>query len=203
MSEPNKSKRLPNPLLEDRFLEAFRFALDKHRTQRRKGSDVPYIAHLMGVTAIVLEAGGNEDQAIAALLHDVVEDQGGAPVLEEIGRKFGARVRHIVDGCTDAYTEPKPEWDIRKRQYIARVAQEDEETRLVSAADKLYNARSILHDYRQIGDEIWRRFTKGKQGTLWYYDALIHTFKQAGSNPVVDELERVVGELKKLVNGQG
>src|SRR5207244_460094 len=113
-----------------RFLRAFQFAADKHAGQTRKASTIPYIAHLMGVASLVLEAGGDEDLAIAALLHDVVEDCGGAPMLEEIRRRFGSRVAHIVDGCTDAYTSPKPSWRERKEQYLKRLATEDSDTRL-------------------------------------------------------------------------
>ena len=152
-----------------RFLRAFVFAAEKHKGQTRKASSIPYIAHLMGVASLVLEAGGDEDLAIAALLHDVVEDCGGVPMLKEVRRRFGARVAKVVDGCTDAYTDPKPPWRERKEKYIARLRNEDQETRLVSAADKLNNVRSILSDYRAVGESIWSRFNGGREGTLWYY----------------------------------
>src|SRR5436853_2381028 len=129
-----------------RFLRAFLFAAEKHAGQTRKASTIPYIAHLMGVTSQVLEAGGDEDLAIAALLHDVVEDCGGAPMLREVRRRFGRRVAKVVDGCTDTDTNPKPPWRERKENYLARLKNEDAETRLVSAADKLNNVRSILSD---------------------------------------------------------
>src|SRR5438552_9523955 len=138
--------------LSRRFDEALRFASKKHGGQTRKGTDVPYIAHLMGVASLVLEAGGDEDLAIAALLHDVVEDCGGVPMLREVRRRFGVRVAKIVDGCTDADTFPKSPWRERKETYIARLKKEDAETRLVSAADKLNNVRSILSDYRAVGE---------------------------------------------------
>ena len=131
-----------------RFLRAFQFAAEKHAGQTRKASTIPYIAHLMGVASLVLEAGGDEDLAIAALLHDVVEDCGGAPMLKEVRRRFGTRVAKVVDGCTDADTDPKPPWRERKEKYIRRLKKEDADTRLVSAADKLNNVRSILSDYR-------------------------------------------------------
>lgn len=136
--------------------------------------------------------------AIAALLHDAVEDQGGLPRLREIRKKFGKRVGHIVDGCTDAYTEPKAPWLDRKRDYIARVAGEDQEVRLVSAADKLSNARETLFELRVHGDAVFERFAGKKIGTLWYYRELITTFRRAGSNPLVEELDRVVTELESL-----
>lgn len=206
MPDGAKPQRLPNPLLEERFLEAFRYALDKHRTQRRKGSDIPYIAHLMSVSSIVLEAGGDEDQAIAALLHDVVEDQGGAPVLDEIRERFGERVTRIVHGCTDSFVvqdEEKRPWRERKEDYIRRVATEGADTRLVSAADKLANSRAIVSDLRAHRDDVWKRFKGGKEGTLWYYDALVHTFQQAGTNRVVEELALVVTEMRRLAAEQG
>ena len=135
-----------------RFLRAFNFAVEKHAGQTRKASTIPYIAHLMGVASLVLEFGGDEDLAIAALLHDVVEDCGGAPMLKEVRRRFGSRVAKIVDGCTDSDTYPKTPWRERKETYIRHLKTADAETRLVSAADKLNNVRSILSDYREVGE---------------------------------------------------
>jgi (p)ppGpp synthase/HD superfamily hydrolase len=148
----------------------------------------------------VIEYGGDEDMAIAALLHDAVEDQGGLPRLREIRRKFGKRVAHIVDGCTDTYTEPKPPWMDRKRAYVRRVAEESAEVQFVSAADKLSNARETLHDLRVHGDEVFDRFAGKKEGTLWYYRALVEEFGKAGSSPLVDELDCVVTELESFVS---
>src|ERR1700680_358105 len=156
-----------------RFLRAFLLAAQKHSGQTRKTSTIPYIAHLMGVASLVLEAGGDEDLAIAALLHDVVEDCGGTPMLKEVRRRFGKRVAHVVDGCTDAYTDPKPPWRERKETYIRHLKKTDAETRLVSAADKLNNVRSILADYREVGESIWARFNGGREGTLWDYWGLL------------------------------
>jgi len=189
--------------LSRRFDEALRFASKKHGGQTRKGTDVPYIAHLMGVASLVLEAGGDEDMAIAALLHDVVEDCGGAPMLEEIRRRFGSRVAHIVDGCTDAYTSPKPPWRERKEQYLKRLATEDSDTRLVSAADKLHNARAILTDYRESGESTWEKFTGKREGTLWYYRQLVKEFSRGKDNRLTNEMERVVSELEKLAATNG
>ena len=156
------------------------------------------IGHLLSVTSIVIEYGGDEEMAIAALLHDAVEDQGGMQRLREIRRKFGKRVAQIVEGCTDSYTEPKPPWMDRKRAYVARVAGESEDVRLVSAADKLSNTREVLHDFRVRGESVFERFQGKKEGTLWYYRALVDEFRKAGSNPLVEELGRVVTELKSL-----
>jgi (p)ppGpp synthase/HD superfamily hydrolase len=136
--------------------------------------------------------------AIAALLHDAVEDQGGLPRLREIRKKFGKRVAHIVDGCTDAHTEPKPPWMERKRAYVDGVAGESAEVRFVSAADKLSNVRETLHDLRAEGEIVFDRFAGKKEGTLWYYRALVTEFRKAGGNPLVDELDRAVTELESL-----
>ena len=184
-----------------RFLRAFSFAAEKHAGQTRKASTIPYIAHLMGVASLVLEAGGDEDLAIAALLHDVVEDCGGMPMLKEVRRTFGSRVARIVDGCTDAYTEPKPPWRDRKEKYIRRLKTEDGETRLVSAADKLNNVRSILSDYRVVGESVWLRFAGGREGTLWYYRTLRDEFLRHQRNRITLDLELAVNELESLAEG--
>jgi|SRR5580700_2604622 (p)ppGpp synthase/HD superfamily hydrolase len=179
-----------------RFQRAFLFAAKKHAGQTRKASTIPYIAHLMGVASLVLEFGGDEDMAIAALLHDVVEDCGGAPMLKEVRRKFGSRVAKIVDGCTDSDTDPKPPWRERKETYLRHLKTADAETRLVSAADKLNNVRSILSDYREVGELIWARFNGGREGTLWYYRALLQEFLRRNPNRLVREFELAVRKLE-------
>ncbi len=189
------------PRLSQRFDEAYQYASRLHASQLRKGTQVPYISHLMSVAALVLEAGGSEDAAIAALLHDAVEDQGGKPVLEDIRARFGERVAQIVADCTDADTTPKPPWLERKKTYIANLAKASEESHLVSAADKLHNARAVLADYRVQGESLWSRFAGKKDGTLWYYRSLVDAFRRTGKNPLVDELDRVVTELEKLARG--
>jgi (p)ppGpp synthase/HD superfamily hydrolase len=181
-----------------RFLRAFQFAAEKHARQARKASTIPYIAHLMGVTSLVLEAGGDEDMAIAALLHDVVEDCGGAPMLKEVRRRFGKRVAHIVEGCTDSDTDPKPPWRERKENYLQHLKTADAETRLVSAADKLNNVRSILTDHRGIGESVWARFNGGRDGTLWYYRALRDEFLRRKSNRLTRDFDLAVRELESL-----
>jgi (p)ppGpp synthase/HD superfamily hydrolase len=185
-------------MFSSRFIAALGYAARLHARQVRKRTERPYIGHLLGVTSIVIEYGGDEEMAIAALLHDAVEDQGGEPRLREIRSKFGKRVAHIVDGCTDSYAEPKPPWMERKRVYVARVAGESAEVRMVSAADKLSNARETLHDIRVHGDSIFDRFAGKKRGTLWYYRALVKEFRKAGNTPLVEELNRVVTELESL-----
>jgi (p)ppGpp synthase/HD superfamily hydrolase len=181
-----------------RFLRAFQFAAEKHSGQTRKASTIPYIAHLMGVASLVLEAGGDENLAIAALLHDVVEDCGGKPMLKEVRRRFGNRVAKIVDDCTDAYTDPKPPWRERKESYIRRLKKADAGARLVSAADKLNNVRSILSDYRVIGESVWSRFNGGRQGTLWYYRTLRKEFLRDKANRITTDLDLAVNELESL-----
>src|SRR5271155_5187018 len=152
----DKARPLPKRPLGKRFDRALLYATAAHGAQFRKGTSRPYIAHLLGIASIVLTHGGDEDEAIAALLHDAVEDQGGKPRLREIRKKFGPRVARIVDGCTDADTIPKPPWLERKKSYIRHIRSADSSTCLVSAADKLYNAREILDDYRVHGDRLWQ-----------------------------------------------
>lgn len=187
-------------MLSDKFTEALVYAAQLHATQIRKGSGVPYIAHLLGVASIALEYGANESEAIAALLHDAIEDQGGAKIRDEIQQRFGETVAQIVEGCTDTDLTPKPPWRDRKEAYLAHISHTSASVRLVSAADKLYNCQSILKDYRQIGDEIWQRFTGKKEGTLWYYRSLVNAFRQVETTPLIEELDRVVSELEQLVN---
>lgn len=177
------------------FEKAFRFANKLHAEQTRKGSDIPYINHLMGVAALVGEAGGTEEQVIAALLHDAVEDQGGAPVLKKIRKRFGDTVAAIVEACTDTDVTPKPPWRERKEAYIAHLAHAPEPALLVSAADKLYNCRTIITDVRAHGRRAFERFKAGREGVLWYYAALVEAFIRRGRTPIVDELERCVEEL--------
>ena len=186
------------PKLGPRFEEAILFAARKHSGQTRKQSHVPYVAHLLSVTALVLEASGDEEQAIAAVLHDVVEDCGGAPVLAEVRERFGARVAHIVEGCTDTDAVPKPPWRARKEHYLRHLRQAGEDVRLVTAADKLHNVRSIVADYRHVGEAVWKRFAGRRDGTLWYYRAVLDILREDSSSRLVNDLERVVLELEHL-----
>ena len=188
-------------MISNRYAEAFAYALELHREQVRKGTNIPYISHLISVSGLVLEHGGTEVEAIAALLHDAVEDQGGPPTLAEIRRRFGDEVAAIVEGCSDTDVTPKPPWRKRKENYVARVCHAPRSVRLVSAADKLHNARSILADYRLLGEAVWSRFTGGKDGTLWYYRALVAAYRDAAGDPIpmalLTELDRVVTELEQ------
>jgi (p)ppGpp synthase/HD superfamily hydrolase len=194
-----KRTSLKPPALGKRLQRAFRYAAEQHAGQTRKQSAVPYLSHLMAVTALVLEGGGDENMAIAALLHDVVEDCGGMPRLREVRRMFGARVAKIVEGCTDSFADPKLPWIIRKNEYLRRLKHEDAETRLVSASDKLHNVRTVIADYRRDGESIWKRFSGGRDGTLWYYRALSDEFQRRKPNRSTRELAIAVAELEKTV----
>ena len=186
--------------LSARFEEGLVYATRLHARQVRKGSGVPYVSHLLGVCALVLEFGGDEDQAIAALLHDAVEDQGGDATRQEIRRRFGERVAAIVDGCSDSDTMPKPPWKPRKEAYIAGLRKANADVRLVSAADKVHNARTLTADYRQQGENLWSRFRGGREGTLWYYRELVRTFWDTGPQAIADELAQAVEDLELLVS---
>lgn len=194
-----KITSLKPPALGPRLQRAFRYAAEKHDGQTRKQTAVPYLSHLMAVASLVLEAGGDEDMAIAALLHDVVEDCGGMPRLREVRMQFGSRVAKIVEGCTDSFGEPKPEWVERKKDYLCEVKHADVETRLVSASDKLHNVRTILADYRQHGEDIWERFSGKREGTLWYYRALSDEYQRRNPNRITRELEIAVAQLEHAV----
>ena len=183
-----------------RFEAALIFATRLHATQVRKATHIPYIAHILAVTSIAIEHGANEDEAIAALLHDAVEDQGGQATAEEIRRRFGDTVAEIVLACSDTDVTPKPPWRERKAAYIAHARTASASVKLVSAADKLHNMRSILTDYRALGDALWDRFKGGKEGTLWYYRALVGALRDERIAVLVDELERAVSELETSVN---
>jgi (p)ppGpp synthase/HD superfamily hydrolase len=181
-----------------RFASAFAYACKLHEGQLRKGTRIPYVSHVLGVASIALEFGASEDEAIAALLHDGAEDAGGAPVIDEIGTRFGAAVAAIVAGCSDTFETPKPPWLARKQAYISHLATASPSVLLVSAADKLHNVRTLISDYRQIGEALWSRFTGGRQGTLWYYRSLADCFLKLSGNRLAVELDLAVHELEGL-----
>jgi (p)ppGpp synthase/HD superfamily hydrolase len=188
------------PLLTRRFDEALLYASKMHRTQLRKDTAIPYFSHPLGVASLVLEHGGNEDEAIAALLHDVVEDCGGEPRLVEIHSQFGPAVADIVKGCTDG--KPGEEriaatWLQRKVAYVEHLGSASPSVRLVSFCDKLHNARAILTDYVVIGDELWRRFNAGKENQMKYYRSLADASKGRVPQRVSDTLEQVVSEIER------
>ena len=164
--------------LTSRFDRAVSFARVAHAAQQRKGTSIPYISHLLGVASLVLEMGGDEDEAIAALLHDAVEDTGGVGVAMEaaIRAEFGDDVARIVVANSDTDEKPKPPWRERKQAYLDSLPGKARDELLVSLADKLHNARAVLSDHHQIGDEIWPRFKEGRDSQLWYYDELVRHF---------------------------
>jgi (p)ppGpp synthase/HD superfamily hydrolase len=180
----------------EKFEHALLYAAQLHKDQVRKETSTPYITHLLAVASIVGENGGTEDEVVAALLHDAPEDQGGEARLGEIRAQFGDGVAEIVDGCTDTFETPKPPWRERKERYLAHLANASGSVRLVSSADKLHNARTVLSDYRLLGEDLWTRFNGKKVGTLWYYRAVVDTLR--GDGPIVEELDRVVTELETI-----
>jgi GTP pyrophosphokinase len=183
--------------LTSRFTDALAYAATLHRDQQRKISGTPYLAHLLRVAGIVLEYRASEDEAIAALLHDAVEDQGGAATEQEIRRRFGNSVAEIVLGCTDTDETPKPPWRKRKEDYLAHLREAGPSVRLIKAADKLDNARSLIMEYRRRGEALWDYFHGGREGTLWYYRQSLEILKTAGGGPLVEELERTVAEMER------
>jgi (p)ppGpp synthase/HD superfamily hydrolase len=195
----------------ENFEKAFSLAVELHRDQSRKGTSIPYVTHLMAVAAIVGESGGSEDEVIAALLHDAIEDSDITH--KTLSERFGETVADVVRSCSDTDIRPKPEWEKRKKDYIAHIMGASESARLVSAADKLANARSVLSDLRALGDALWARFKGGREGTLWYYRSLVSVFDIAASSPiqgrpdrsraVVVELEWVVREIEQLADKVG
>jgi (p)ppGpp synthase/HD superfamily hydrolase len=196
-STKTEKRRLPNPVLSERFRRALAYAARLHARQARKGTARPYLAHLLGVTATVLTHGGDEDEAIAALLHDAVEDQGGRPTLQKIRRQFGRRVARIVEDCSDADTVPKPPWIERKKKYLRHLGHANRSACLVSAADKLYNAREVLDDLRVVGERVFDRFQAKKQRTLWYYGQVERIVRRKIPAALASELRRVVQELQR------
>ncbi len=181
-------------MLGERFERALLFAARTHAGQRRKGGSVPYLAHLMGTCSLVLEAGGDEDAAIAALLHDTAEDHGAA-LLQTIEEQFGAAVATIVRGCTDSLSEPRPPWRARKERYLAHLASASAQVRLVATADKLHNARALLSDYLRRGEPLWDLFSGGRSGVLWYYSRLRDVLDGPEAPWIAGELRRTVDAL--------
>ncbi len=195
----------------ERFDKALTFTADLHRNQYRKGGEIPYLGHLLGVCSIAIENGADEEEAIGALLHDSIEDQsgpfGGADKLRDhIRSEFGEKVLKIVEGCTDAETIPKPPWRTRKEAYLAHLPGASASVRLASASDKLHNARAILQDLRLHGEALWPRFTGGKAGSLWYYRALVEAYRLADdpgqATALIAELDRVVSEIEQVARGE-
>ena len=183
-----------------RFNEALKLAVRLHAFQSRKGSTIPYVSHLLAVAGLVIEDGGSEDEAIAALLHDAVEDQGGAPTLARIEEQFGPSVAHIVDGCSETDQTPKPPWPDRKKRYLDHLRTADTHTLRVALADKLHNARAMLRDRRGSDDSFWTRFNAPRDAQAAYFRSLITVFRGREATGefttrFLDEFEDVVVQL--------
>ena len=183
-------------VLSDRFEEALIYATRLHARQVRKGTNIPYISHLLSVAALVLEDGGSEDEAIAALLHDAIEDQGGEATRAEILARFGDRVVAIVDGCTEAISSPRKPWRERKLQYLEKIRGNSLAVQRVSLADKLHNARSIVADWHRVGDRVWDRFSAKREGTLWFYRSVVDIYSESFSSVMVIELKLAISRLE-------
>ena len=186
-------------MLSEKFVQAVSFANKIHTGQVRKGTNIPYISHLLAVASLVMENEGSEDEIIAALLHDAVEDCGGESILDEIKKRFGQNIASIVDGCTETYENPKPPWKGRKESYIAHIKEANPSVKLVPCADKLHNVRSILSDYRQEGETLWNRFSASKEETLWFYQSMANILCASGKDlKVYADLDNAVKELEKI-----
>lgn len=183
--------------LSGRLDDAFRYAHEVHAEQKRKGTESPYIGHLMGVSSIVIDDGGSEDEAIAALLHDAAEDHGGRERLADIRQRFGEAVAKIVEDCTDSWEEPKRPWAERKRAYLHHARKLAAPSLRVSAADKVHNAYAILRDVRNIGEGVWDRFTATPDDVMSYYEGLVRAYREAGGGRLVDELDRIVRGIRR------
>lgn len=186
------------PILSERFDDALAYTSRLHREQQRKGTTIPYVSHLLAVAAIAIENGADEDQAIAALLHDAVEDQGGLAQLEAIKGRYGPDVAAMVADCTDCHEDPKPDWRPRKEAYIASLAGKPVRSLAVSLADKTHNASAINADLRAHGSAVWERFTGRKDGTLWYYRTLAETFRVHAPGHAAERFAREVTEMEEL-----
>lgn len=191
------SKKAESPLLSPKFSLALQFANEIHGTQARKGHGAPYISHLMAVSALVLEYGGDETQAIAALLHDSAEDCGGRPMLETVRVLFGAEVAAIVDACTDTFDDPKPPWRPRKEAYLAVMAGKPATAKLVACADKLHNIGNTLRDIQAEGIDAWKRRTAestngAAEKQAWYYLGCLDALSTRWQSPLLDEFARAV-----------
>ncbi len=203
MSSTGAEGQKPDPLLGERFARALALAVELHGEQARKGTAIPYLGHVLGVTSLVIDDGGSEDEIIAALLHDGPEDAGGERTLERIRDEFGGEVGRIVAACSDTFETPKPPWRERKERYLRHLEGARADELRVSLADKVHNARAILADYRTHGEALWERFSGGRQGTLWYYRALAELFAERCSGPLAQELARTVAELEALADRSG
>jgi len=194
-------EKKPHAYLTDRFFKAMEYASEAHREQVRKSTNIAYISHPLGVAALIIEAGGDEEQAIAGLLHDVAENCGGESRLVEIAQLFGDRVAHIVRGCSDSLVETEGEkapWRERKEAHIEHLRSSDADVLLVTAADKTHNARAIATDIQSIGNLVWKRFNADQEQILWYYNSVYAVLADGGVTPaLLNPLQTAIGIMEK------
>jgi (p)ppGpp synthase/HD superfamily hydrolase len=188
----------PRACYSPRIDDALGFVAHAFRARVRKGTGIPYLTHLLAVMVIVAEHGGDEEQMLAALLHDYLEDIEGASAAE-VEQRFGARVARLVEALSDSVEHPKPPWQERKQSYLDKLAGEPADLKLISAADKLHNARSLLRDHENVGEALWSRFTASREQTLWYYESVCVALGTGWQHPLLDELERTVAQLRQRV----
>ena len=198
MSDAAGERSAPAVIVGDRFAAAVTEAVRLHAHQARKGNRVPYVSHLLAVAGLVLEHGGDEDQAIAALLHDGPEDQGGEATLAAITEQFGARVGRIVAACSDTFATPKPPWRARKEAYIAHLSDAGPDVWPITLADKVHNARTIVSDLRAAGPASLDRFTGGRDGTVWYYRTIAERLRVLAPGALAEELVGLAAEMRAL-----
>ena len=179
------------------FDSAVAYARELHSSQKRKGTQIPYLSHLLGAAALVMDQGGDEDEVVAALLHDALEDHPDKTSFAEIEQRFGQKVARIVLACSDAVAQPKPPWHARKEAYLAHLGEQPDDVLRVSLADKLHNARAIVADWRIIGDAVWDKFSVGRQDQVWYYTSLLEVFQRRRPSDLVTELEVAIGQLRE------
>lgn len=203
IDQPATAAGQMDPRLGPRFEAALVYAAQIHGGQTRKGTTIPYVSHLLGVASLVIEDGGNEDEAIGALLHDAAEDQGGQPRIDDVAFRFGPTVAAIVDGMSDTLVTPKPPWIERKRAYLARLEVESPSVLRVSVADKLHNARRIVRDVEFLGPSVWDRFDASPREIAWYYRACLETIERRCASSLVGELATAVARLEALVADRG
>lgn len=184
----------------DKYLEAYVYSFELHKKQTRKGSNIPYFTHLSSVSNLIIENNGTTTQAIAGLLHDAVEDQGGIKTLKEIRTKFGSKVATIVKECSDSVVEPKPPWSERKKKYISDIKKKTQSSMFVSLCDKLHNGTCIVNDHKRVGKKLWKRFSASPKDVAWYYESLYKEFNKhlKGHRVLKDNYSLVVKEIKKI-----
>ncbi len=199
------SDTIDTPRLGERFAEALAYAARLHATQTRKAKDTPYIAHLLGVASLAIDGGADEDEAIAAVLHDAVEDQGGEPTRAEIERRFGARAAALVIALSDSVVDTrdgskKEPWQERKDRYVEHLRSADRSVRLLAACDKLHNLRELVEDHRRLGDEVWDHFSAGPHKQLWFYRTVVGILTDGEKGPVFDRLRVALADFEALVD---